>query len=505
MTKLLRSSIRISFLFKYLNLLILPNYVFITTLLRSVRVVFLGNFSDYSGLTPRIALNQLFYRVQSINIAKFSRAGVSTLVGGGSYKLSNWWHLPILSVSVFAHAQAVTVLWGASLIMMWLFYFDFTTNGIILFSVLPMLSTAFYFNVINYQNYNIIGLLVVSPILYFLLTGNTLLFIVLAIMLPLLSITTFVILTPFVFLSSVLNLEMHWIAIFCACAPIVVAPLGFTKKTDFADNLSWVINAMGIKTSKYKLKRASLGFQINLRDWYLIYSYSLASVCLIYVQSDYTYQFLSFPLMHFLNRKVFKFSDDENISAVFTITFITLLILSEKNDINALLLACLALFEPSRNIDRLKLIDTSGMISKLQLFLGTDTSEPILLCFPNPQNNYDDCFSGQRILIEPTSYACNKNEKLMIPDWWAVFNQPNLPNFWINSKDDLIAASKSFGINEFVSTSAQNNALFDEDFVYVGSFDWDEIYFQEFDRDLSNDFRIKHPVMWNRYRLRNEN
>ena len=170
-----------------------------------------------------------------------------------------------------------------------------------------------------------------------------------------------------------------------------------------------------------------------------------------------------FPLMHFLNRKVFKFSDDENISAVFTITFITLLILSEKNDINALLLACLALFEPSRNIDRLKLIDTSGMISKLQLFLGTDTSEPILLCFPNPQNNYDDCFSGQRILIEPTSYACNKNEKLMIPDWWAVFNQPNLPNFWINSKDDLIAASKSFGINEF-----GKSAPFKEIYKYFG-------------------------------------
>ena len=201
--------------------------------------------------------------------------------------------------------------------------------------------------------------------------------------------------------------------------------------------------------------------------------------------------FLSFPLIHFFNRKVFKFSDDENISAVFTITFITLLISSEKNDIYALLLACLALFEPTRNIDPLKLIDTSGFVSRLQSFLGTDTKEPILLCFPNPQNQYDDVFNGQRLLIEPTSYACNKSERLMIPDWWAVFNQPNLQNFWINSKDDLMAASKSYGINEFVSTSAQNDALFDEDFIYVGSFDWDESYFQEFDRNLSIDVRIK--------------
>ena len=75
MMKFLRSSIGISFLLKFLNLLILPNYVFIKTLLRSVRVVSLGNFADYSGLTPRIALNQLFYRVQSMNMAKFSRAG----------------------------------------------------------------------------------------------------------------------------------------------------------------------------------------------------------------------------------------------------------------------------------------------------------------------------------------------------------------------------------------------------------------------------------------------
>ena len=225
--------------------------------------------------------------------------GVSTLVGGGNYNLSNWWHLPILSISVFAHAQAVTVLWGASLIMMWLFYFELTTNGIILFSVLPMLSTAFYFNVVNYQNYNIIGLIVVSPILYFLLTGNTLLFTALAIMLPIFSITVFVILTPFVFLCSVLNLETHWITIFCACAPIVIAPLGFTKKTNLVDNFSWIINVMGVKTSKSTLKRASLGFQINLRDCYLIYSYSLATVCLIYVQSEYIYQFFIFSFNPF--------------------------------------------------------------------------------------------------------------------------------------------------------------------------------------------------------------
>jgi uncharacterized protein YutD len=110
-------------------------------------------------------------------------------------------------------------------------------------------------------------------------------------------------------------------------------------------------------------------------------------------------------------------------------------------------------------------------------------------------------FNGQRYLVEPVSYICNKYDRLVIPDWWAVFNQSNLDNFWIDNKKDLIKAIKIYGINEFIVTSHKYEYFLDKDFVQIGIFDWSKIYKEEFNRILEEDIRCNEKVIWKKFRL----
>lgn len=494
-----KNLLKISFVIK--NLILLPNYFFLLSVVKSIRVIILGNFSDYSGLSPRIALNQLFYRVQFISISKFSRNGVSNLIGGGRYNLSNWWHLPIVSLSLFANAQAVVVLWGGLGIIGSLFYIDLIHNNHLTYAFLPLLSTLFLFNVISYQNYNIFGLIFVAPLLYSLATAQTFCFAVLAIFLPFFSITITAIIAPVILVTSVSFDSYHWFLIFCVCAPFAGASLIFTSKKQLAENFSWVFTAMGISVSENKLKRSDLKKLITTRDLYLLFSYTLGIVCLWYVQSDFIFQACVFPLVHFVNRKLFKFSDDENISAVFSISFIFFLIFSDSVDYISITLAFLTLFEPSKSVERLSLVNTAALIERLQFFLGDNSKGPILLCFHDPQNTYEKLFDNQRILVEPASCACSLNNRLMIPDWWAVFNRDKLENFWIKSPSDLLRVAKDYGVREYISTSPEIDNFFDENFEFIEEFDWGSIYLSEFGQEMNLDLRLESSIIWKKYQI----
>ena len=189
----------LKFLKRLLISLSLPNFYYFLAIAESLKIIFKGNFSNYTGLTPLNALNNLFYIVQNLNLKKFSRKGVSSVIGGGNYKLSNWWHIPNFSHYLFTLSPVVSVLWGSLFIVIWFFYIDISVNEGILYSILPLLSTIFYTNVIRNQNYNIFGLIIISPILYFLINNDTILFVLSSILLPIISPTVFIIFSPIVF------------------------------------------------------------------------------------------------------------------------------------------------------------------------------------------------------------------------------------------------------------------------------------------------------------------
>jgi len=479
---------------------IYPSYFFLS-LVKSIKIIYQGNLSEYTGLTPRNSLNQLFYCVQNSNLKKFFRNGISTLVGGGKYSLNNWWHLPSLSLNIFASAPAITVLWCATSIIIWFIYMDITINGILLFSILPLISSLFYINVISNQNYNIIGLMFLSPILYFMLTDNIFYFMAFTVLLSFVSITIYVIFFPLVFFHSYLSTEFNYFLFYIALIPVVFLPLRFCKISEIFDKFSWVFSLMGLATKQHKMRRIkSKSLKMYLRDWHLLISYTFFTFCLFFINAQYFYHIFYFPFMHLINRKLVKFTDDENISASYVITFITFLIFSHKTDFIFFILAYFALFEPIRNPEKISPINISSLLYKLKFFLGND-NKPLLLCFPNPKNNYDDIFNGQRYLVEPISYICNKYDRLVIPDWWAVFNQSNLDNFWIDNKKDLIKAIKIYGINEFIVTSHKYEYFLDKDFIQIGIFDWSKIYKEEFNRILEEDIRCYEKVIWKKFRL----
>jgi hypothetical protein len=482
--------------------LFLPNFYYFLALLKSFKIIFKGKLSNYTGLSPLNALNQFFYIVQNINIRRFSRQGISPLIGGGKCNLNNWWHIPNFSHYTFSFAPALSVLWGSLLIIIWLLFIDFFLNGKIFYSILPLFSTLFYKNVISDMNYNIFGLLTISPILYFLTNTDTSFFMLTSVLLVIISPTVFVIFSPIVFLHSFFTGNFLYFFSYCALCPLIFINFLYCKKENILSKFSWMLNAMGLTTNKSGLKRKELNFKnISLRDCYYFFSYLAAISCLAYIESAYTYFCIYIFIAHIVNRKLFKFSDDQNISAVFCITFITLLIISKNYHIYSFFLACIPLFEPMIKIEKIRPINTYNLISKLRNFVGNN-KKPILLCFSNPKNQYNKVFSGQRILVEPISYICNKNERLLIPDWWAVFNKSNLDNFWVENKFDLMQVVKSFNISEFISTSKETDILFDKKFIKKKSFNWNEIYRYQFGSDLKSDLNLEYPVIWKKYKLK---
>ncbi|WP_435166744.1 hypothetical protein [Candidatus Pelagibacter bacterium nBUS_28] len=486
-----------------LTSLFLPNYYYFLAILRSIKILFKNNLSDYNGLYPLHALNTFFYKVQNLNIKKFSRKGISSIIGGGNYNLSNWWHLPNFSHFFFTRAPAISVLWGSLMILSWLIFIDISVNGKIEYSVLPLLSTIFYIYVVSLPNYNIFGLIVVSPILYYLINNDTFFFVSFSILLPIISPTVFIIFSPIVFLYSILTANHLYFFLYCLLIPLIFINLLYCKKKDLWLIFSWMLNAMGVRATKFKLYRDNLTFKkLNLRDCYYIFSYSLAIFCLSTVESSYTYFCVYIFVIHIINRKLIKFSDEQNILAVYVISFVTLLIISKDFNIFSFGLAIIALFEPIKNIQKINPINTRNLIKQLNDFIGKN-KKPLLLCFSNPKNNYRKVFDGQRILVEPISYVCNKNNRLLLPDWWAVFNKSSLENFWIDNKHDLMLVMKNYNVDEIISTSKETDLFFDDSFSQKGIFDWDKVYFQEFRRDLKIDLGLKDPIIWKKYKKNN--
>ena len=62
--------------------------------------------------------------------------------------------------------------------------------------------------------------------------------------------------------------------------------------------------------------------------------------------------------------------------------------------------------------------------------------------------------------------------------------------------------AQDFDVNEFISTSIENDVLFDEKFSFVEAFKWNEIYSQEFNRDLCEDINFQGQIIWKKYRLK---
>lgn len=490
----------LKFLKRLLISLSLPNFYYFLAIAESLKIIFKGNFSNYTGLTPLNALNNLFYIVQNLNLKKFSRKGVSSVIGGGNYKLSNWWHIPNFSHYLFTLSPVVSVLWGSLFIVIWFFYIDISVNEGILYSILPLLSTIFYTNVIRNQNYNIFGLIIISPILYFLINNDTILFVLSSILLPIISPTVFIIFSPIVFFYSLFSFNFLFF-FYCTLIPLIFINILYFKKDSIASEFLWMLNAMGLFKSKSKLHREQLSFKkINLGDVYYLFSYFVAIYCLNYIQSSYTYFCIYIFIIHIINRKLLKFSDDENISSVFCITFITLLIVSKSASIFSFILAFIALYNPIINLQKISPINTCNIISKLENFIGNN-KKPLLLCFSNPKNIYEKVFDGQRILVEPISYICSRNYRLLIPDWWAVFNQSNLNNFWVDNKHDLMKVIRDFNISEVISTSIKTDQFLNDSFIQTGSLNWNNIYLNEFGADLRLDLDLKNLVIWKKYKI----
>ena len=171
------------FSFKFLRFIFVPVTALFTTPVRLVqslwncRVLSKGQWSDYNRFSAHKGINYLHYWTQSVNIQRYGRNGVSRELALGKFPLSKLFHMTSLSLRLYhklgGSLAAIIGMFGW--LAAHLLWFDLNEIGIfygITVFFLALISTTFYANLFEHQNYNVLGWMFLPAGLFGILTGN---------------------------------------------------------------------------------------------------------------------------------------------------------------------------------------------------------------------------------------------------------------------------------------------------------------------------------------------
>ena len=137
----------------FLKIFLSPFTVIITMpimtlkLLWNCKCLLHGSFEKYLRFSGIPASNCFFYWTQALNLDRHGRDGISTTVGSGNVKLSNWFHLSLISHKLFWRMSVVVTL--VSFIFFALSHFfwsiDQDSNFSIFVAVIIFFSSLLYF------------------------------------------------------------------------------------------------------------------------------------------------------------------------------------------------------------------------------------------------------------------------------------------------------------------------------------------------------------------------
>ena len=104
--------------YEYFMILLYPFFLIVINPIRLLQtlysslVLFNGNWGDYSQFDPKTGLNSLFYRTAAINLYRYGRNGISSLLSTGKYPLFKWFHFSLPSLYAYWIGGPVILLFG---------------------------------------------------------------------------------------------------------------------------------------------------------------------------------------------------------------------------------------------------------------------------------------------------------------------------------------------------------------------------------------------------------
>lgn len=477
-----------------LYLLVVPPFVVVAwgRSLWASRVLLCGEWHRYRGFHPLNALTSFFYRTQWLNIERFGRWGVSPLLGLGSYPLSRWFHLTLLSSYFYAHAGAVTTLLGAlAWVAVHLVWLDAAPAAWTLATVAVLLfSTTAYAMAYTRQNYNILGWLWLPLALYAVQTGHWALAALAWLAASMASITVVFAAVPLMAMST---WQLHGIEPLATLLPALLklglhlTPL--LKSGDAKATLANMAKMIGLTGSGVRYRRRSMRWRPFTVYFVAIYALSCA---MLWWDRGVPVLPLAALALFAMNQVLVRFADEQSVIVMFVSVLAADLLISPPSmpALAALFVAVnpmplfLGLVSPER--DR-SLVRTQAFApfdhTRLQygmerFFDGVKAGQRVLFAFDDPRGAYESLFDGYRTLIElPLFVAASRGVHLM-PDWYAVAetNHEGAADCWGRSLSQVRAHAAANAASHVIvyhdSGDELDPAWSQAGFALIASFDW---------------------------------
>ena len=452
----------------FFELSIFPIIVIVTTPFRFMqalwnsRILLNGKWGQYNGFSPHRAINSFFYWTQALNIDRFGKNGISHLVGDGNFKLSSWFHLTLFSTYAYwRFGGAVVPIVG---LFVWLFFhtlwFNYVEASVVLAVMfVVMLSSTFYANMFEMQNYNALGWMFFPIGIYGLYTDN---YFISALGWFLVSLGSF---TAF-FIAGVLSFVF---ALYKASFLPIIAIIPASIKISFHffpllkdTNISSIFNTLkliGSTKKKVKYKRTFVK-PVLVRLIFFLVLYFQFIITLYITAGKISILFISLIILYILNESlIFRFADPQSIhmsimSIATPLVFlyfnpyllISFLILLNPPAIFLIFTTRSLVVPPKRKPFKIK-----EVLDKIYEFLKIEKTK-VLFCFDDPKGRYEKIFDGYRVILEAFIYVANKKNIHLFPDWYFVwkYNYPGAPECWGRDIDKVLFNVKKWKVRYII-------------------------------------------------------
>jgi hypothetical protein len=470
-----------------LTLLFTNAFRFIQAYVNVIRALLMsGDTSYYVHFNMHKSLNMLFYWNRALNIWRFGRAGKSPYLGLGDYTLARCFHYTLPSFYAFWKASIPTLFICGNL---WLFSFMAWQSEVDLLWLsivvgLTAISTLFYTNVFNLQNYNLVGWVFFPISLYALQTENWILLafgglgmIILSLLLGVMSLVQWSIYPALCAIPGAISLSLNLI------------PLLKLSNSGASGVLISVMKAIGMTSKKAVYVRQVRGKKLNLQDtYYLVLLIQFAVVSYLMTQQIEPY-LLFVIFIYLLNGLVIRFADTQSIQMM----VLSVAVVVQLNNPDWIMLCSFWLLVspiPSLSgyyydttvvdvLPRVRPVNMKPIFDDMDAFLSPIPEEQkVYMAFENPNGVYEAVFDGYRQLIELPAYRASVKKILFFPEWWGVFelNYEGAPEIWGRDVDQ-VKQNTAYWKSDYVIVYQKSMAELDDKwrkagFTLLKTFDW---------------------------------
>jgi hypothetical protein len=442
-----------------------------------------------------VAINNLFYWTQALNLSRYGRSGKSHYLGTGDDDLSGLFHLSLLSSYTYYKAGAVTILfsmfgwWISHAIWIDGHYSSF--GWIVLVMMLALISTIFYCITFGAQNYNVVGWCFFPLGLYGMMTGHWVLATLAWLAASFGSMTVVLI---GCILACALSISL-WslgpvLSITPACFKLFTHFWPFASKSkNLKLSLLTVTKAVGANKSKIKYKRQVKIKTLGIAFYYKLIIYAQFPIALYFMTDSVSVLLIVALGIFVINRIFFRFADSWTMDMMFLSVATAEMVQRQEPFLLISYWICISplpgfVFPQNKAVvlsvvPKLKPFDISILIKEMENFLKpVAKGKRIFMAFDDPLENYHKIFDGYRNLLELPFYVASKEEVLFIPNWYFIFkfNREGDPGYWGREVGDVVRNMNEVKADYVVVYQRENSVLENKwteaGFSIVGQFSW---------------------------------